>query len=160
MIKVRDVTLYYEINGEGQPLLFIHGLGLSTRDWEKQVDFFSRHYRVVTYDIRGHGRSEKPLGPYSIRQFADDATAFIQSLSIAPVHIVGLSMGGMIAFQMAVSTPELVKTLVIVNSGPEFIIRKVRERIEMVKRHVLKTCLNKTLQQIGKPIDEHRLGHN
>lgn len=137
LIKVRDVTLYYEIHGVGETLLFIHGLGLSTRDWEKQADFFSRKYRVVTFDLRGHGRSAKPPGPYSIAQFTDDTVALIHALDIAPVHLAGISMGGMIAFEMAVKTPELLKTLIIVNSGPEFIIRRVRERIEMVKRHVL-----------------------
>jgi 3-oxoadipate enol-lactonase len=137
MIRVRDINLYYEATGQGSPLLFIHGLGMSTRDWEKQAVFFSKDYRVITFDVRGHGRSDKPSGPYSISMFAADTAGLIEALGLAPVHIVGISLGGMIAFQLAVSSPELVKTMVIVNSGPEFIIRTARQRFEMLRRQFL-----------------------
>ena len=73
ILRCRDINVYYEIAGAGDPLLFIHGLGSSHRDWEPQVAFFSRHYQVITYDVRGHGKSDKPKGPYSVSQFAADA---------------------------------------------------------------------------------------
>jgi pimeloyl-ACP methyl ester carboxylesterase len=133
-IRIGGINLYYEMIGQGQPLLFIHGLGSSNRDWEKQAAFFSRDYLVVTFDVRGHGRSDKPPGPYSISLFANDTKELIKSLDLAPVHIVGLSMGGMIAFQLAASSPELLRSMVIVNSAPEFIIRTFRQRIELWKR--------------------------
>ena len=60
-LKVHDVDLYYESTGRGQPLLFIHGLGSSLRDWERQVPFFSINHQVITLDVRGHKRSYKPL---------------------------------------------------------------------------------------------------
>jgi pimeloyl-ACP methyl ester carboxylesterase len=69
-IPVNDTHLYYEIHGEGQPLLLIHGLGSSTRDWELQVPEFAKSHRVITFDLRGHGRSDKPAGPYSMAMFA------------------------------------------------------------------------------------------
>ena len=66
-LHVRDIDLYYEVTGQGEPILFIHGLGSSTRDWEPQVSFFFQRYRVVTFDVRGHGRSDKPPVPTAYR---------------------------------------------------------------------------------------------
>lgn len=129
--------MHYQVRGTGQALVFLNGLGMSTRDWVKQVEFFSESYRVITFDPRGHGLSTKPDGPYSMQLFADEAAELLQSLLASPAHLVGLSMGGMIAFQMAVSSPELLKTMVIVNSGPEFIIRTARQRFEIVKREFI-----------------------
>ncbi|MGA7877205.1 MAG: alpha/beta hydrolase [Desulfoferrobacter sp.] len=136
-LKVHDVDLYYESTGRGQPLLFIHGLGSSLRDWERQVPFFSRNHQVITLDVRGHGRSDKPLGRYSIQLFAADIAELIRLLGLAPVHIVGISMGGMIAFQMAVSKPELLKSLVVVNSGPEFVLHGIRQKLPFLWRRLI-----------------------
>jgi len=117
-LLVNGVSLYYEVNGEGQALVFIHGLGSSARDWEFQVPEFSKAYKVVTLDLRGHGQSDKPAGPYSLPMFAADVAGLLRALDLQPAHIVGLSLGGGVAFQLAVDCPELVKTLTIVNSGP------------------------------------------
>ena len=159
-LHVRDIDLYYQITGQGQPLLFIHGLGSGARDWELQVAFFSRHYQVVTFDVRGHGQSDKPPGPYSIPLFAADTAELIQALGIAPTHVVGLSLGGMIAFQLAVSTPDLVRSLVIVNSGPELVVRTVKERLQLFQRLLIVRLLGmrKMGQVLGKrlfPKPEH-----
>ena len=118
MIAANQTNLYYELAGQGQPLVFIHGLGSSTLDWEGQVSQFSRSYQVITVDLRGHGRSAKPLGPYHIPMFAADLAGLLQALGVAAAHIVGLSLGGAVAFQFALDHPSLVKTLTIVNSGP------------------------------------------
>lgn len=136
-IPVRDIGLYYEETGEGEPLLFIHGLGSSGRDWEMQVPFFARDYRVVVFDLRGHGRSDKPRGPYTMPQFAADTAGLIEALGIAPTHVVGISLGGMIALQLAVDRPDLVKSLVIVNSGPEFVARTFKERLAVLQRFLI-----------------------
>jgi len=136
-IRIRDIDIHYESAGDGPSLVFIHGLGSSTRDWERQVAFFSSRYRVVTFDCRGHGQSDKPRGPYSVPMFAEDAAGLIKSLGTAPAHIVGLSMGGMIAFQLAVMEPDLVKTMVIVNSGPAMILRTRREKWMFFKRRLV-----------------------
>ena len=117
-LQTNNINLYYEIHGEGQPLLFIHGLGSSIRDWEFQVAEFAKSYKVVTCDLRGHGQSDKPAGPYSVPMFASDVFGLLQSLSIASAHIVGISLGGAIAFQFAIDYPTMVKTLAIVNSAP------------------------------------------
>ncbi|HEU0297428.1 MAG TPA: alpha/beta hydrolase [Anaerolineales bacterium] len=136
-IRVHDIELYYEDVGQGPALLLIHGLGSSTRDWEKQIVDLSRHFRVIMFDVRGHGRSDKPPGPYSVPLFATDTAELLKSLGIGSAHVVGISMGGMIAFQLAVSAPDLVQSLVIVNSGPELIVRTVRERIQVLQRQLI-----------------------
>jgi len=117
-IQLNQIDLYYESSGQGEPLLFIHGLGSSVRDWENQVSFFAGRYRVVTLDLRGHGRSDKPPGPFSCALFADDIARLIRSLEIGPVHVVGLSLGGFIACQLVAEHAELVRTLTMVNSVP------------------------------------------
>lgn len=122
-LRVGDIDMYYEVSGEGDPLLLLHGLGSSTRDWEYQVPVFAKNHKVITLDARGHGRSDKPAGPYGIAQFAADTAGFIRMLKAGPVHVVGLSMGGAIAFQLAVDAPELVRSMCIVNAGPELLPR-------------------------------------
>ncbi len=83
-IHINAIDTYYEVTGEGEPLLLIHGLGSSLRNWELQVDYFAEKYRVITYDLRGHGRSSKPPGPYSMRGFAEDAAALLSALELLP----------------------------------------------------------------------------
>ncbi len=133
-LRVRDIDLYYESAGQGEAVLFIHGLGSSSRDWELQKDFFAERYQVVTFDVRGHGQSDKPPGPYSVPLFAADTAELIRALDIAPAHVVGISMGGMIAFQLAVSEPDVLKSMVIVNSGPELVLRTFKERMGGLQR--------------------------
>src|ERR1043166_1679548 len=113
-VCVRDIDVYYEEWGSrgAEPVLLIHGLGSSTEDWEAQVDVLARDFNVVAYDVRGHGRTSKPRGRYTVRQFSDDAAAFVAELRLGPVHVVGLSMGGMIGFQLACDHPELIRSLV------------------------------------------------
>ncbi len=115
---VDRVNLYYEVQGQGQTLLFIHGLGSSTQDWGPQVAEFSQKYQVVTFDLRGHGRSDKPAGPYSIPLFASDTAGLLKALGVDAAHVAGISLGGAVAFQLAIDCPFMVKTLTIVNSGP------------------------------------------
>jgi len=154
-LTVQDIDLYYEISGKGQPLFFIHGLGSSTRDWERQVAFFSRLYQVITYDLRGHGKSDKPPGPYSIQLFASDTAELIGSLGIGKTHVVGLSLGGVIAFQLALEAPELLRSMVIVNSGPEFIVRTLKERLSLFQRFFIVRLLG--MRQMGKVLAKRLL---
>jgi len=136
-MRVRDINLNYEIAGHGQPIVFIHGLGSSARDWEIQIDFFSKEYQVVVLDLRGHGKSDKPPGPYSIPLFTRDTVELIETLGIAPAHVVGISMGGMVGFQLAVDAPELVRSLVVVNSGPEMVIKTLKDRVQVWQRFLI-----------------------
>ena len=116
---VDDVRLYYESEGTGAPLVFVHGLGSSTRDWYEQIGPFAEHYRVIRVDLRGHGRSDRPEGPYHMATFARDVAVLLRRLDAAPAHVVGLSMGGMVALQLAADAPRLVRSLVVVNSAAD-----------------------------------------
>jgi pimeloyl-ACP methyl ester carboxylesterase len=137
IMRVGEIQMYYETIGHGEPVVFIHGLGSSARDWENQIGFFSKIYQVILFDVRGHGKSDKPPGPYSIPLFSRDLIALLTALQIGPVHVVGISMGGMIGLQLAVDAPELVKSLVVVNSGPEMVVRTLKERIQIWQRFLI-----------------------
>jgi pimeloyl-ACP methyl ester carboxylesterase len=134
-LRTNDAELYYEETGSGEPVLLLHGLGSSTLDWAPQIEALRGSYRVIALDARGSGRSRDlltPGGPFSVPQFAADAAALLDNRGATPAHVVGLSMGGMIAFQLAVDSPKLVRTLTIVNSGPELVPR-TRDEIRALR---------------------------
>lgn len=103
--------------GTGEPVLFIGGLGYSSWCWCRQVDPISRVARGLMLDNRGTGHSDKPPGPYSIEQMAEDAYATLTQLDASPAHVVGASMGGYIALTLALRHPEAVRSLVVVASS-------------------------------------------
>ena len=135
--RIGDLDVYHEAQGTGETILLVHGLGSSTADWAPQVAALSPHFHVVSYDVRGHGRTSKPPARYSVKQFAEDAASLIEVLALGPVHVVGLSMGGMIGFQLAADRPDLVRSLVIVNSGPEMVLRRWRDRLGILQRRAI-----------------------
>jgi pimeloyl-ACP methyl ester carboxylesterase len=116
---VGDLDLYYEEHGAGDPLLLIMGLGADSAAWMFQVPDFARYYRTVVFDNRGVGRSAKPPGPYSIAQMADDTAGLLDAVGIDRCHVVGVSMGGMIAQEMALRHPARVRGLVLACTYPE-----------------------------------------
>jgi 3-oxoadipate enol-lactonase len=136
-INLENISLFFEEQGAGEPLILLHGLGTDGRSWEYQRDFFAEQFRVIVADVRGHGRSAKPPGPYSVPQFAADIFALLDHLNIDAVHLVGLSMGGMIGFQMAVDQPKRLKSLTIVNSGPELVPQTWQERWQIWQRRLV-----------------------
>lgn len=103
--------------GEGHPLVLLHGLGGCWRDWEPQLDTLRDRYRVIVIEHRGHGRSALPGGPVSIAQFAADVAAVCRDLGVDRAWVVGLSMGGMIAQELALAEPDLVEALVLCDTG-------------------------------------------
>lgn len=108
------MKLYTEEHGSGHPLLLITGLGYATWSWQRQIPEWSERFRVVAIDNRGTGRSDKPPGPYSIEQMADDAA---EALEGRRAHVAGFSMGGYIAQTLALRHPDLVERLVLVCTG-------------------------------------------
>src|SRR3972149_968391 len=99
--RVGDLDLYYEEHGRGDPLLLIMGLAADSTAGMFQVPELARHYRTVLFDNRGVGRSEKPPGPYTIHEMADDAAGLLDVLDIPRGPVVGVSMGGMMAQELA-----------------------------------------------------------
>jgi len=130
-VRVNDVELHCEIAGEGEPLLFIHGLGSCGDDWRPQLDYFRDHYRTIACDLRGHGRSSKPRTAYSIEGFARDVASLLRELETGPAHVIGISLGGMVAFQLAIDAPERVRSLTIVNSGPAVPAATFKQRLPL-----------------------------
>lgn len=108
-----DVTLYYEVHGEGPPLLLVSGLGGGTWSWYEQTPYFREAYRTIVFDNRGAGRSDAPGGPYRMEELARDACFLMDRLEVEKAPIVGVSMGGMIAQELAFAAPERVRSLVL-----------------------------------------------
>jgi 3-oxoadipate enol-lactonase len=116
---VGDIEMFYEEQGTGDPLLLIMGLAADSMAWLFQVPDFARHYRTITFDNRGVGRSAKPAGPYTIHQMADDAAGLLDVMGVARAHVVGVSMGGMIAQELVLRHPSRVRGLVLACTYPE-----------------------------------------
>jgi 3-oxoadipate enol-lactonase len=111
--KVNGINLYYEVQGHGEPLVMIMGFASSCGGWVFQKRAFQKYFQVITFDNRGAGKSDKPSGPYSIRMMADDTVGLMDYLGIQKAHILGVSMGGYIAQELAINYPERVKKLVL-----------------------------------------------
>jgi 3-oxoadipate enol-lactonase len=112
-VAVQGIHLYYEVHGSGYPLVLIRGLGSNADHWYCQVPAFSSHYSVVVFDNRGIGRSDMPDSPFTISTMADDTVGLMDALGICKAHILGISMGGMIAQDIALMHPERVNGLIL-----------------------------------------------
>ncbi|HEX9849483.1 alpha/beta hydrolase [Candidatus Deferrimicrobium sp.] len=110
--------MYYEEHGGGFPLLLINGLGSDHLEWLHQLPAFEARFRVVVFDNRGTGMTDVPPGPYSTAQMADDASFLLRALGIPQAHVLGVSLGGMIAQEVALRHPDLVDGLVLGCTGP------------------------------------------
>jgi len=115
LIKVKGMKINYELSGKkDRPVLLLsHSLGSSLVMWRPQMGSLEARYAVLRYDIRGHGRSEVPEGPYTLGSMAEDVTGLLDVLGISPVHFVGLSMGGMIGLCLALNCPGRLQSLVL-----------------------------------------------
>jgi 3-oxoadipate enol-lactonase len=113
LAQINGIERYYQETGSGDALLLINGLTGTCLGWEPLVPSLAGHFRVITSDNRGVGRSEAPPGPYTTRQMADDAAALLAHLGVVRAHVVGSSMGGMIAQELALAYPSLVDRLVL-----------------------------------------------
>lgn len=115
-IETDEFDLWVEETGTGPPLLMIMGLGASTETWAGQREAFAAHHRLVLFDNRGAGRSGAPPPPWTVPAMAADARAVLDALGIARADVLGVSMGGMIAQELAIRHPERVARLVIAAS--------------------------------------------
>jgi pimeloyl-ACP methyl ester carboxylesterase len=116
--EVNGLTQYYEQAGEGKSLVFIHGAFVDSQIWDPQWRHFSSQYRLLRYDLRGHGRTGPSImGLYSMNTFVDDLRSLLDSLQISSTMLCGLSWGGSIAQAFAVQNPERVSALVLAGSN-------------------------------------------
>lgn len=117
--RVNGVNLYYAVRGSGLPLVLVHGFACGIRSWDPQVRALAAHYRVITYDVRGHGLSEAPRAPeaYSQPTSVEDLRALLAHLKIRRAAVGGLSMGGNIALNFAIAHPAMVTALIVADTG-------------------------------------------
>lgn len=108
-----DIQLYYREKGAGMPLILLHGNGESSEYFVHQIQHFSKQYKVIAVDTRGHGKSPRGGAPFTIRQFARDLYEFMNEKGIGKAHILGFSDGGNIALAFALSHPERVERLIL-----------------------------------------------
>ena len=113
-----SVRIAWERHGAGEPLLLIHGLGYARWGWEPVLPGLTERFDVIFFDNRGIGESDAPPGPYTVAEMADDAVQVLDEAGIERAHVVGTSLGGMIAQELALSHPERVDRLVLACTTP------------------------------------------
>ncbi|GAB5492858.1 MAG: alpha/beta hydrolase [Phototrophicaceae bacterium] len=160
---INGIQIYYDVSGNdtGETILFLHGLGSSSKDWLYQLPAFEASYQTLVMDMRGHGQSDKPtVHSYKMTEFASDVIALLNQLAIDKVHVVGLSMGGMITFQLAVDYPERIQSMTIINSGPAVVVRSFKDRSTVWMRFLIVRLLG--MKKMGETLaprlfvdDEH-----
>ena len=141
--RVNDVELFYEVAGEGEPLVLVHGSWDDHTTWQGVVPALAESFRAVTYDRRGHSRSERPSGQGSRREDEDDLAALLEALDCAPAHVAGNSFGASIALGLAARRPELFRSvsahepplMAMVADDPE--IRPLMQGVQAEVRSVL-----------------------
>lgn len=118
-MTIGDISLHHEREGQGTDLVLIHGLGGDVHSWDAETPVFARFHRVLRVDMRGCGASDKPPGPYSPGLFARDLCSLFDRLGIAVAHVLGISMGGVIAQRFALDFPLRVRSLILVSTSSE-----------------------------------------
>jgi len=112
-VRVGDIQMFYREDGHGDHVVWVQGLGLDHRGWALQIPLFAQHFCCLTFDNRDAGQSDRSASAYSIRTMADDTIRLMDALAIKQAHIVGLSMGGAIAQELAINYPGRVRRLVL-----------------------------------------------
>ncbi|WP_407312318.1 alpha/beta fold hydrolase [Desulfosporosinus sp. SB140] len=116
-IKVNDINIHYEIHGEGEPLVLIGGLGTDQSIFKLCLSRFSQKFKVLIFDNRGSGQTDKPDIPYSIDMLSNDTAALMDAVGIEFAHILGISMGGRVAMSLTLRYPGKVKSLILVSTA-------------------------------------------
>jgi 3-oxoadipate enol-lactonase len=114
--RVNDITMYYEIHGEGEPLVLISGLNSEHSLYRGMLPKLAARYRVLVFDNRGVGQTDKPDIPYSMVMMADDTAGLMEAVGIEKAHVLGTSMGGRIAAALALQYPQRVESLIVIST--------------------------------------------
>lgn len=142
------ISVNYESAGQGAPVVLIHGLAMDLTFWDNQVPPLAAQFEVIRYDARGHGGSERAKPPYSLELMADDLYHFLHSIGVGAAHVVGLSMGGMIAQTHALSRPNEVLSLTLASTTSEYAPegrQGFRERADTARESGMNALLDATL---------------
>jgi pimeloyl-ACP methyl ester carboxylesterase len=159
LIKVNDLGIRVADRGEGNPVIFLHGLGGSIESWSNNLDVISRGARTIALDLPGFGRSDKPRLSYTIGFYTDFLIKFIKQVGLAKASIVGSSLGGHIACEVAIARPDLVDKLVLVS--PAGALPRSFKASPALKRYV-KVTASRSVEEVKralfavdkKPVDE------
>lgn len=116
-IKLNDINMYYESHGQGEPLVLISGFSADHLAWLSVIKLLARHHQTIIFDNRGSGFTDVPDYPYTINMMANDVVALMDSLDITKAHVIGHSMGGMIAQMIAINHMDRLKKLILMNSS-------------------------------------------
>lgn len=119
IVDARGAQIYACVEGEGPPLVLTHGLGDDHRFWDPCVELLAPHHRVIRWDVRGFGRSSKPPGPYDLETFAGDLLRVLDACDADRVHLVGLSMGGVIAQRFLLDHAARLRSATLVSTSSE-----------------------------------------
>lgn len=156
-----DITLHYQEQGKGMPLILLHGNGEDGTYFVHQIAYFSKQYRVIAVDTRGHGKSPRGTTPFTIEQFADDLYNFMEMMKIPEAVILGFSDGANIAMEFVMKYPERVKALILNggNLNPKGVKRGTQIPIEIgyqiVKRFASKSPeAKKNMEMLGLMVNE------
>jgi len=117
-VNVNGIQICYEILGEGEPIILVHGFGVTKEEWIGQFLPLSKHFKVIRFDNRGSGKSDHPNQRYTMKIFADDLKVFIENIGLDKANIIGWSVGGMFAQEFAINYPEKVDKLILINTLP------------------------------------------
>lgn len=117
-VEVNGIQICYEIRGEGDPVVLIHGFGVAKEEWIGQFDPLSEHFKVIRFDNRGSGKSDHPEDSFTMKNLADDLNGLLDKLGIIKANVVGWSLGGMIAEEFAINYPQALDKLVLINTFP------------------------------------------
>jgi len=138
-IQANNINLYYEIHGQGQPVVFVAGFSGDHTAWQNTIADFAKNYQVIVFDNRGIGQSDCPDYPYTIEMMADDAAGLVKALQLGPAHFIGHSGGGYIVQNIVYKYPDLVKSAVIANAFNKMDVLGVlyaKTRLEMIQAEV------------------------
>jgi 3-oxoadipate enol-lactonase len=111
--KINGININYQVEGQGEPLVLIMGLGAPLSSWKYNLPFLKKHFQVVYFDNRGTGKTDKPHGPYTIKMMADDTIGLMDYLNIKKANMLGFSMGGVIALEITTSHPDRIIKLIL-----------------------------------------------
>ena len=121
IVKLNDINIYYEVYGEGKPLIFVQGLGTEISSVDMFTEELAKKYKVITFDNRGTGRTDKPDDDYSIEMMAEDTVGLMDVLGIKKAHFMGGSMGACILQVIGAKHPERVKSMILYLATPRFL---------------------------------------
>ena len=112
-LQIGNAKLAFSNHGQGNPILFIHGIYASQRQWFQQIDYFASNHQVITCDLRGHGQSSATKNPYTVKLFADDLIALLDHMGLEQVTCCGHSFGGLVAQELALTYPDRIRALIL-----------------------------------------------